>query len=113
MFPNSQDEITEEIAKAWISFNGPGCVRAKDIELLRVPPLAKIFLYPTQHVARVMEPIDFSIELQIESQYCLSLRALNNSQDQESSFYIAPLTMPVRGVKYKIYRLENQEVLIL
>nr|YP_010290888.1 RNA polymerase alpha subunit [Gahnia tristis]ULQ66046.1 RNA polymerase alpha subunit [Gahnia tristis] len=105
--------FTNQIIKAWICVKGPICVTAKDINL---PPGVEI-IDTTQYIATLTEPIDLSIELKIERDRGYSVKYTNNSQDEDGSYPIDAVFMPVRTVNYTIHNRRNgdedEEILFL
>nr|YP_010529112.1 RNA polymerase alpha subunit [Calophyllum inophyllum]UXW91124.1 RNA polymerase alpha subunit [Calophyllum inophyllum] len=96
---------------ASICVKGPGDVTAQDIIL---PPSVEI-VDNTQHIASLMEPIDFYIELQIERNRGYRLKLPNNFQD--GSYPIDAVFMPVRNANHSVHSYgngnERQEILFL
>nr|YP_010176760.1 RNA polymerase alpha subunit [Vicia costata]QSQ72488.1 RNA polymerase alpha subunit [Vicia costata] len=96
---------------ASICFKGPGCVTAKDISL---PPSVEV-IDNTQHIAKLTEAINLSIELQIERKLGYRIKRLNNIQD--GSYTLDAVFMPVRNVNHSIHSYgngnEQQEILVL
>nr|YP_010490162.1 RNA polymerase alpha subunit [Koenigia nepalensis]UWM11975.1 RNA polymerase alpha subunit [Koenigia nepalensis] len=96
---------------ASIFVRGPRCVTAQDIIL---PPYVEI-IDTTQHIANLMEPIDLSIELQLERTRGYRIKTPNNFQD--GSYPIDAVFMPVRNVNHSIHSYSNgdekEEILFL
>nr|YP_010627898.1 RNA polymerase alpha subunit [Begonia anisosepala]WBN94844.1 RNA polymerase alpha subunit [Begonia anisosepala] len=96
---------------AYIYVKGPGYVTAQDIIL---PPSVEI-IDNTQYIAKLTEPIHFSIELQIEKNRGYRIQTPNNFQD--GSYSIDAVFMPVRNANHSIHSYENgnekQEILFL
>nr|YP_009556612.1 RNA polymerase alpha subunit [Drosophyllum lusitanicum]QBC67533.1 RNA polymerase alpha subunit [Drosophyllum lusitanicum]QBC72938.1 RNA polymerase alpha subunit [Drosophyllum lusitanicum]QBE87518.1 RNA polymerase alpha subunit [Drosophyllum lusitanicum] len=96
---------------ASICVRGPRCVTAQDIIL---PPYVEI-IDNRQHIARLTEPIDFSIALQLERNRGSHIKTPNNFQDR--SYPIDAVFMPVRNVNHSIHSYgngnEKQEILFL
>nr|YP_010965034.1 RNA polymerase alpha subunit [Vicia tibetica]WNM89937.1 RNA polymerase alpha subunit [Vicia tibetica] len=96
---------------ASICFNGPGYVTAKDI---LKPPSVEV-IDNTQHIAKITEAINLSIELQIERKQGYRIKTLNNIQ--EGSYTLDAVFMPVRNVNHSIHSYgngnEQQEILVL
>nr|QIT06818.1 RNA polymerase alpha subunit [Cyperus fuscus] len=105
--------FTNGVIKASICVSGPTRVTAKDISL---PPFVQI-IDTTQYIATLTEPIDFSIELQIERDRGYRVKHTNNLQDQDGSYPIDAVSMPVRTVNYTIHNCRNgnedEEILFL
>nr|YP_010624867.1 RNA polymerase alpha subunit [Desmos chinensis]YP_010624918.1 RNA polymerase alpha subunit [Desmos chinensis]WBG68824.1 RNA polymerase alpha subunit [Desmos chinensis]WBG68875.1 RNA polymerase alpha subunit [Desmos chinensis] len=97
------------IHNASICARGPGCVTAQDIFL---PPTVEI-VDTAQHIANLTKPIDLRIELQIERSRGYRMRTAKN--DEDGSYPIDAVFMPVRNVNYSIHSHgnENQEILFL
>uniref|UniRef100_UPI0030E020F8 RNA polymerase alpha subunit n=1 Tax=Herniaria glabra TaxID=115624 RepID=UPI0030E020F8 len=97
--------------EASICVRGPRCVTAQDIIL---PPYVEI-VDNTQHIASLTEPIDFSIELELERNRGYHIKTPNNFPD--GSYPIDALFMPVRNVNHSIHSYgtgnEKQEILFL
>nr|YP_010035797.1 RpoA [Onobrychis viciifolia]QPF16924.1 RNA polymerase alpha subunit [Onobrychis viciifolia]QQQ88441.1 RpoA [Onobrychis viciifolia] len=96
---------------ASICFKGPGYVTAQDIIL---PPSVEI-VDNTQHIAKLTEPINLCIELEIERNRGYRIKTLNNIQD--GSYTIDAVFMPVRNANHSIHSYmngtEKQEILFL
>nr|YP_010983009.1 RNA polymerase alpha subunit [Heliotropium longiflorum]WOH22235.1 RNA polymerase alpha subunit [Heliotropium longiflorum] len=96
---------------AYICIRGPGYVTAQDIVL---PPYVEI-VDNTQYIAKLTEPIDFCIELQIEKNRGYLIKTPQNFQD--GSYPIDAVFMPVRNANYSIHSYgngnEKQEILFL
>nr|YP_009390892.1 RNA polymerase alpha subunit [Drosera erythrorhiza]ARV87578.1 RNA polymerase alpha subunit [Drosera erythrorhiza] len=94
---------------ASICVRGPRCVTAKDIIL---PPSVEI-IDNTQPIARLTEPIDLCIGLQIERNRGYCIKTPTNFKD--GSYPINPVFMPVRNVNHSIhsYGNENEEILFM
>nr|QWZ47381.1 RNA polymerase alpha subunit [Drosera peltata] len=94
---------------ASICVRGPRCVTAKDIIL---PPSVEI-IDNTQPIARLTEPIDLCIGLQIERNRGYCIKTPTNLKD--GSYPINPVFMPVRNVNHSIhsYGNENEEILFM
>nr|YP_010629585.1 RNA polymerase alpha subunit [Begonia microsperma]WBN96531.1 RNA polymerase alpha subunit [Begonia microsperma] len=96
---------------AYIYVKGPGYVTAQDIIL---PPSVEI-IDNTQYIAKLTEPINFCIELQIEKNRGYRIQTPNNFQD--GSYSIDAVFMPVRNANHSIHSYENgnekQEILFL
>ena len=105
--------FTKKVIKAFICVSGPICVTAKDINL---PPFVQI-IDTTQYIATLTKPINLSIELQIERDQGYPVKHINNSQDQDGSFSIDAVSMPIRTVNYTIHNRRNgdedEEILFL
>ncbi|TYH83715.1 hypothetical protein ES332_D02G149800v1 [Gossypium tomentosum] len=82
---------------AFICAKGPGYVTAQDIIL---PPSVEI-VDNTQHVARLTEPIDLCIGLQIERNRGYGIKTPKNFHD--GSYPIDAVFMPVRNANHKIW----------
>nr|QMQ99408.1 RNA polymerase alpha subunit [Achyranthes bidentata] len=97
--------------EAYICVRGPRHVTAQDLIL---PPYVEI-IDNTQHIATLMEPIDFCIGLQLERNRGYQIKEPNNFQD--GSYPIDALFMPVRNVNHSIHSYgngnEKQEILFL
>nr|YP_010311378.1 RNA polymerase alpha subunit [Tetrastigma lawsonii]UNA65075.1 RNA polymerase alpha subunit [Tetrastigma lawsonii] len=98
---------------AFICARGPGYVTAQDI----ISPPSVEIVDNTQHIARLTEPIDLCIGLQIERNrgYRYSIKRPNNFQD--GSYPIDAVFMPVRNANHSIHSYgngnERQEILFL
>nr|YP_010630118.1 RNA polymerase alpha subunit [Begonia santos-limae]WBN97064.1 RNA polymerase alpha subunit [Begonia santos-limae] len=96
---------------AYIYVKGPGYVTAQDIIL---PPSVEI-IDNTQYIAKLTEPINFCIELQIERNRGYRIQTPNNFQD--GSYSIDAVFMPVRNANHSIHSYvngnEKQEILFL
>ncbi|KAK8309671.1 hypothetical protein V6Z11_D02G138000 [Gossypium hirsutum] len=96
---------------AFICAKGPGYVTAQDIIL---PPSVEI-IDNTQHVARLTEPIDLCIGLQIERNRGYDIKTPKNFHD--GSYPIDAVFMPVRNANHSIHCYgndnEKQEILFL
>nr|YP_010629940.1 RNA polymerase alpha subunit [Begonia samhaensis]WBN96886.1 RNA polymerase alpha subunit [Begonia samhaensis] len=96
---------------AYIYVKGPGYVTAQDIIL---PPSVEI-IDNTQYIAKLTEPINFFIELQIERNRGYRIQTPNNFQD--GSYSIDAVFMPVRNANHSIHSYvngnEKQEILFL
>nr|YP_010628341.1 RNA polymerase alpha subunit [Begonia convolvulacea]WBN95287.1 RNA polymerase alpha subunit [Begonia convolvulacea] len=96
---------------AYIYVKGPGYVTAQDIIL---PPSVEI-IDNTQYIAKLTEPINFCIELQIERNRGYRIQTQNNFQDE--SYSIDAVFMPVRNANHSIHSYvngnEKQEILFL
>ena len=96
---------------AFICARGPGYVTAQDI----ISPPSVEIVDNTQHIARLMEPIDLCIGLQIERNRGYSIKRPNNFQD--GSYPIDAVFMPVRNANHSIHSYgngnERQEILFL
>nr|YP_009543222.1 RNA polymerase alpha subunit [Ostryopsis intermedia]YP_009543307.1 RNA polymerase alpha subunit [Ostryopsis nobilis]AYU58258.1 RNA polymerase alpha subunit [Ostryopsis davidiana]AYU58343.1 RNA polymerase alpha subunit [Ostryopsis intermedia]AYU58428.1 RNA polymerase alpha subunit [Ostryopsis nobilis]AZV03574.1 RNA polymerase alpha subunit [Ostryopsis davidiana] len=99
------------IRGASICVKGPRSVTAQDIIL---PPSVEI-VDNTQHIAKLTEPINLYIELQIERNRGYRIKTPNNSQD--GSYPIDAVFMPVRNANHSIHSYvngnEKQEILFL
>nr|YP_010457118.1 RNA polymerase alpha subunit [Microtropis henryi]UUA68260.1 RNA polymerase alpha subunit [Microtropis henryi] len=99
------------IQNASICIKGPGYVTAQDLIL---PPSIEI-VDNTQHIAILIEPIDFCIRLQIEKHRGYHIKTPNNFQD--GSFPIDAVFMPVRNTNHSIQSYgngsEKEEILFL
>nr|YP_009776938.1 RNA polymerase alpha subunit [Boerhavia diffusa]QJA27591.1 RNA polymerase alpha subunit [Boerhavia diffusa] len=97
--------------EAFICVRGPKYVTAQDIIL---PPYVEI-IDNTQHIARLTDPIDLCIGLQLERNRGYRIKMPNNFQD--GSYPIDALFMPVRNVNHSIHSYgngnETQEILFL
>nr|YP_009973431.1 RNA polymerase alpha subunit [Halophila beccarii]YP_009973468.1 RNA polymerase alpha subunit [Halophila beccarii]QNH92882.1 RNA polymerase alpha subunit [Halophila beccarii]QNH92919.1 RNA polymerase alpha subunit [Halophila beccarii] len=100
------------VRDALLYAKGPKCVTAQDITSL--PPSVEI-VDTTQHIAKLTEPVDLHIELQIQRDRGYHIRSTNPSQD--GSYPIDAVSMPVRNVNHSIYDYgnenEKQEILFL
>nr|YP_010314281.1 RNA polymerase alpha subunit [Cyphostemma juttae]UNA63846.1 RNA polymerase alpha subunit [Cyphostemma juttae] len=96
---------------AFICARGPGYVTAQDI----ISPPSVEIVDNTQHIARLTEPIDLCIGLQIERNHGYSIKRPNNFQD--GSYPIDAVFMPVRNANHSIHSYgngnERQEILFL
>nr|YP_010314687.1 RNA polymerase alpha subunit [Cissus microcarpa]UNA64252.1 RNA polymerase alpha subunit [Cissus microcarpa] len=96
---------------AFICARGPGYVTAQDI----ISPPSVEIVDNTQHIARLTEPIDLCIGLQIEKNRGYSIKRPNNFQD--GSYPIDAVFMPVRNTNHSIHAYgngnERQEILFL
>nr|YP_010629318.1 RNA polymerase alpha subunit [Begonia karwinskyana]WBN96264.1 RNA polymerase alpha subunit [Begonia karwinskyana] len=96
---------------AYIYVKGPGYVTAQDIIL---PPSVEI-IDNMQYIAKLTEPINFCIELQIERNRGYRIQTPNNFQD--GSYSIDAVFMPVRNANHSIHSYvngnEKQEILFL
>lgn len=96
---------------ASICARGPGYVTAQDIIL---PPYVEI-VDNTQHIASLTEPVNFSIQLEIERNRGYLIKMPHNFQD--GSYPIDAVSMPVRNVNYSIFSCgngnEKHEILFL
>nr|WBN97153.1 RNA polymerase alpha subunit [Begonia sp. RBGE:20160139] len=96
---------------AYIYVKGPGYVTAQDIIL---PPSVEI-IDNTQYIAKLTEPINFCIELQIERNRGYRIQTPNNFQD--GNYSIDAVFMPVRNSNHSIHSYvngnEKQEILFL
>nr|UGS82805.1 RNA polymerase alpha subunit [Salvia semiatrata] len=96
---------------ASICVRGPGYVTAQDIIL---PPYVEI-VDNTQHIARLTEPINLHIGLEIERNRGYLIKMTHNFQD--GSYPIDAVFMPVRNVNHSIHSYgngnEKQEILFL
>ena len=96
---------------ASICVKGPGYVTAQDIIL----PSSVVIVDNTQHIAKLREPINLSIELQIERNRGYRIKTPNNVQD--GSFPIDAVFMPVQNANHSIHSYvngnEKQEILFL
>nr|YP_010216092.1 RNA polymerase alpha subunit [Nepeta hemsleyana]UBR42705.1 RNA polymerase alpha subunit [Nepeta hemsleyana]UCU57113.1 RNA polymerase alpha subunit [Nepeta hemsleyana]WCH62230.1 RNA polymerase alpha subunit [Nepeta hemsleyana] len=96
---------------ASICVGGPGYVTARDIIL---PPYVEI-VDNTQHIARLTEPINLHIGLEIERNRGYFIKMPHNFQD--GSYPIDAIFMPVRNVNHSIHSYgngnEKQEILFL
>nr|YP_009942876.1 RNA polymerase alpha subunit [Pseudowintera colorata]QOD40383.1 RNA polymerase alpha subunit [Pseudowintera colorata] len=96
---------------ASIFVRGPRCVTAQDIIS---PPSVKM-VDTTQHIASLTEPIDLCIGLQIERDRGYRMKTPNN--DQDGSYPIEAVSMPVRNANHSIHSYgngnEKQEILFL
>nr|YP_010699734.1 RNA polymerase alpha subunit [Salvia sikkimensis]WCH62581.1 RNA polymerase alpha subunit [Salvia sikkimensis] len=96
---------------ASICVRGPGYVTARDIIL---PPYVEI-VDNTQHIARLTEPINLHIGLEIERNRGYLIKMPQNFQD--GSYPIDAVFMPVRNVNHSIHSYgngnEKQEILFL
>ncbi|KAL6312122.1 hypothetical protein AAG906_021931 [Vitis piasezkii] len=82
---------------AFICARGPGYVTAQDI----ISPPSVEIVDNTQHIARLMEPIDLCIGLQIERNRGYSIKRPNNFQD--GSYPIDAVFMPVRNANHNTF----------
>nr|YP_009704828.1 RNA polymerase alpha subunit [Euphrasia regelii]QCZ36363.1 RNA polymerase alpha subunit [Euphrasia regelii] len=98
-------------SEASICVRGPGYVTAQDIIL---PPCVEI-VDNIQHIASLTEPINLSIELEIERNRGYLIKMPHNVQ--EGSYPINAVFMPVRNVNHSIHSYGNgnqqQEILFL
>nr|YP_010024363.1 RNA polymerase alpha subunit [Agastache rugosa]QOP63971.1 RNA polymerase alpha subunit [Agastache rugosa]QUB07799.1 RNA polymerase alpha subunit [Agastache rugosa]UZA66099.1 RNA polymerase alpha subunit [Agastache rugosa] len=96
---------------ASICVGGPGYVTARDIIL---PSYVEI-VDNTQHIARLTEPINLHIGLEIERNRGYFIKMPHNFQD--GSYPIDAVFMPVRNVNHSIHSYgngnEKQEILFL
>uniref|UniRef100_UPI0030FE4045 RNA polymerase alpha subunit n=1 Tax=Peperomia griseoargentea TaxID=69412 RepID=UPI0030FE4045 len=96
---------------ASICARGPRYVIAQDIIL---PPSVEI-IDATQHIANLTEQVDLCIKLQIKKGRGYSIKTPNN--DQDKSYPIDAVFMPVRNVNYSVHSYwngnEKQEILFL
>lgn len=96
---------------AFLCARGPGYVTAQDI----ISPPSVEIVDNTQHIARLTEPIDLCIGLQIERNRGYSIKRPNNFQD--GSYPIDAVFMPVRNANHSIHSYgngnERQEILFL
>nr|QWY89246.1 RNA polymerase alpha subunit [Testulea gabonensis] len=96
---------------ASICVKGPGYVTAQDIIL---PPAVEI-IDNTQYIAKLTEPIDLRIELQIERNRGYRLKPPNHFQDE--SYPIDAVFMPVKNANHSVHSYgngnEKQEILFL
>ena len=94
-----------------ICVTGPGTVTAKDIIL---PPSLQI-VDKTQHIASLIEPISFCMDLEIERGRGYGIKPTKNLN--ESSYPIDAVFMPVRNANYSIHSYgnsnEKEEILFL
>nr|YP_009727967.1 RNA polymerase alpha subunit [Celosia cristata]QHZ87342.1 RNA polymerase alpha subunit [Celosia cristata] len=94
-----------------ICVRGPRHVTAQDIIL---PSYVEI-VDNTQHIAKLTEPIDLCIGLQLERSRGYHIKVTNNFQD--GSYPIDALFMPIRNVNHSIHSYgngnEKQEILFL
>nr|YP_009736481.1 DNA-directed RNA polymerase alpha subunit [Paris dulongensis]QHV38604.1 DNA-directed RNA polymerase alpha subunit [Paris dulongensis]UEE84785.1 RNA polymerase alpha subunit [Paris dulongensis] len=99
------------VRDASICVRGPRCVTAQDIV---APPSVEI-VDTTQHIAKLTEPIDLCIGLQIKRDRGYRMKPTNNSQD--GSYPIDAVSMPVRNTNHSIHSYRNgdkkQEILFL
>nr|YP_009582550.1 RpoA [Alstroemeria hybrid cultivar]QBK84172.1 RpoA [Alstroemeria hybrid cultivar] len=99
------------IIDASICIRGPRYVTAQDI----ISPPSVEIVDTTQHIAKLTEPIDLRIELQIHRDRGYRMKSTNNSQD--GSYPIDAVSMPVRNANYSIHSYgngnEKQEILFL
>lgn len=97
--------------EAAICARGPGSITAKDII---APPYVEI-IDNTQKIARLTEPIELCIRLQIERNRGYLIKTSNNVQD--GSYPIDAIFMPVRNVNHSIHSYgtgnEKHEILFL
>nr|YP_010918081.1 RNA polymerase alpha subunit [Boronia ternata]WAJ48986.1 RNA polymerase alpha subunit [Boronia ternata] len=99
---------------ALICVKGPGYVTAQDILL---PPSVEI-VDKTQHIASLIEPIDFCIGLQIERSRGYNIKKKTPNNFQDGNFYpIDAVFMPVRNANHSIQSYgngnEKQEILFI
>nr|ATL22072.1 RNA polymerase alpha subunit [Cassytha capillaris]QWL22520.1 RNA polymerase alpha subunit [Cassytha capillaris] len=96
---------------AYICVRGPKCVTAQDI----ISPPSVEIVDTAQHIARITEPINLCIELQIERHRGYHMKVPNNYQD--GSYPIDAVFMPVRNANHSIHSYgsgnEKQEILFL
>nr|YP_009093832.1 RNA polymerase alpha subunit [Luzuriaga radicans]AIT16021.1 RNA polymerase alpha subunit [Luzuriaga radicans] len=99
------------IMDASICVRGPRYVTAQDI----ISPTSVEIVDTTQHIAKLTEPIDLRIGLQIQRDRGYRMKSTRNSQD--GSYPIDAVYMPVRNVNHSIHSYENgnekQEILFL
>nr|ANO45490.1 RNA polymerase alpha subunit [Burchardia umbellata] len=99
------------VIDASICVRGPRYVTARDIIL----PSSVEIVDTTQHIAKLTEPIDLCIGLQIKRDRGYRMKSANNSQN--GSYPIDAVSMPVRNANHSIYSYgngnEKQEILFL
>ncbi|KAL0540856.1 hypothetical protein IC582_020874 [Cucumis melo] len=86
---------------ASICVKGPRYVAAQDIIL---PPLVEI-VDNTQHIANLMEPMNFCIEFKIERNHGYHIQTSKNFQD--ASYPMDAIFMSVRNVNHSIHSYIN------
>nr|YP_010035632.1 RNA polymerase alpha subunit [Iphigenia indica]QQQ88215.1 RNA polymerase alpha subunit [Iphigenia indica] len=101
------------VIDASICVRGPRYVTAQDI-ILPLPSSVEI-VDTTQHIAKLTEPIDLCIGLQIQRNRGYRMKSANNSQN--GSYPIDAVSMPVRNANHSIHSYgngnEKQEILFL
>nr|ANO44966.1 RNA polymerase alpha subunit [Uvularia grandiflora] len=99
------------VIDASICVRGPRYVTAQDIIL----PSSVEIVDTTQHIAKLTEPIDLCIGLQIKRDRGYRMKSANNSQN--GSYPIDAVSMPVRNANHSIHSYgnenEKQEILFL
>nr|YP_009251762.1 DNA-directed RNA polymerase alpha chain [Gloriosa superba]AKB93045.1 DNA-directed RNA polymerase alpha chain [Gloriosa superba] len=99
------------VIAASICVRGPRYVTAQDIIL----PSSVEIVDTTQHIAKLTEPIDLCIGLQIQRDRGYRMKSANNSQN--GSYPIDAVSMPVRNANHSIHSYgngnEKQEILFL
>nr|ANO45083.1 RNA polymerase alpha subunit [Wurmbea pygmaea] len=99
------------VIDASICVRGPRYVTTQDIIL----PSSVEIVDTTQHIAKLTEPIDLCIGLQIQRDRGYRMKSANNSQN--GSYPIDAVSMPVRNANHSIHSYgngnEKQEILFL
>nr|YP_009864696.1 DNA-directed RNA polymerase alpha chain [Tripladenia cunninghamii]QKE32691.1 DNA-directed RNA polymerase alpha chain [Tripladenia cunninghamii] len=99
------------VIDASICVRGPRYVTAQDIIL----PFSVEIVDTTQHIAKLTEPIDLCIGLQIQRDRGYRMKSANNSKN--GSYPIDAVSMPVRNANHSIHSYgngnEKQEILFL
>nr|YP_009863904.1 DNA-directed RNA polymerase alpha chain [Androcymbium greuterocymbium]QKE31235.1 DNA-directed RNA polymerase alpha chain [Androcymbium greuterocymbium] len=99
------------VIAASICVRGPRYVTAQDIIL----PSSVEIVDTTQHIAKLTEPIDLCIGLQIQRDRGYRMKSANNSKN--GSYPIDAVSMPVRNANHSIHSYgngnEKQEILFL
>nr|YP_010424372.1 RNA polymerase alpha subunit [Disporum bodinieri]YP_010446388.1 RNA polymerase alpha subunit [Disporum megalanthum]YP_010446469.1 RNA polymerase alpha subunit [Disporum uniflorum]YP_010446805.1 RNA polymerase alpha subunit [Disporum cantoniense]QVV24580.1 RNA polymerase alpha subunit [Disporum cantoniense]USH58832.1 RNA polymerase alpha subunit [Disporum bodinieri]UTM08209.1 RNA polymerase alpha subunit [Disporum megalanthum]UTM08290.1 RNA polymerase alpha subunit [Disporum uniflorum]UTM len=99
------------VIDASICVRGPRYVTAQDIIL----PSSVEIVDTTQHIAKLTEPIDLCIGLQIKRDRGYRMKSANNSPN--GSYPIDAVSMPVRNANHSIHSYgngnEKQEILFL
>nr|ANO45196.1 RNA polymerase alpha subunit [Drymophila moorei] len=99
------------ILDASICVRGPRYITAQDI----ISPPSVEIVDITQHIAKLTEPVDLRIGLQIQRDRGYRMKSTKNSQD--GSYPIDAVYMPVRNANHSIHSYENgnekQEILFL
>nr|ANO45024.1 RNA polymerase alpha subunit [Uvularia sessiliflora] len=99
------------VIDASICVRGPRYVTAQDIIL----PSSVEIVDTTQHIAKLTEPIDLCIGLQIKRDRGYRMKSANNYQN--GSYPIDAVSMPVRNANHSIHSYgngnEKQEILFL
>nr|AIY56221.1 RNA polymerase alpha subunit [Neuwiedia zollingeri var. singapureana] len=99
------------VTDASIYVRGPKYITAQDI----ISPPSVEIVDMTQHIANLIEPIDFCIELQIKRDRGYRMKSTNESYD--GGYPIDTVSMPVRNANHSIHSYgnenEKQEILFL